>query len=84
MSVSKAITAPFHSNSDLELAERHRYGDEAALFRLAAQRFDSIIASGVVNGRLEFNSGNCYLQAGDLGNAILHYRRAQRLIPGDE
>jgi hypothetical protein len=54
------------------------------LFRLAAQRFDSIIASGVVNGRLEFNSGNCYLQAGDLGNAILHYRRAQRLIPGDE
>ena len=30
MSVSKAITAPFHSNSDLELAERHRYGDEAA------------------------------------------------------
>ena len=30
MSVSKAITAPFHQSSDLELAERHRYGDEAA------------------------------------------------------
>lgn len=54
------------------------------LFRSAAQRFNSIIAAGVVNGRLEFNLANCYLQAGDVGQAILHYRRAQRLIPGDE
>jgi len=54
------------------------------LFRSAAQRFSSIIAAGVVNGRLEFNLANCYLQAGDLGQAILHYRRVQRLIPRDE
>ncbi len=54
------------------------------LFRSAAQRFDSIIAAGVVNGRLEFNLANCHLQAGDVGRAILHYRRAERLIPGDE
>ncbi len=54
------------------------------LFRLAAQRFHSIVASGVVNGGLEYNLGNCYLQAGDVGRAILHYRRAQRLIPRDE
>ncbi len=54
------------------------------LFRSAAQRFDSIIAAGVVNGRLEFNIANCHLQAGDVGRAILHYRRAERLIPRDE
>lgn len=54
------------------------------LFRSAAQRFDSIIAAGVVNGRLEFNLANCHLQAGDVGRAILHYRRAERLIPRDE
>ena len=30
MSVSKVIAAPFHQSSDLELAERHRYGDDAA------------------------------------------------------
>ncbi len=59
--------------------------DEARrLFQLAAQRFSSIIASGMVNGRLEFNLANCYLQAGDVGRAVLHYRRAERLIPGDE
>ncbi|MHC4698891.1 MAG: SH3 domain-containing protein [Planctomycetota bacterium] len=53
------------------------------LFRSAAQRFESIAASGIANGRLEYNLGNCYLQAGDVGRAILHYRRAERLIPRD-
>jgi len=53
------------------------------LFRSAAQRFESIAGAGVVNGRLYFNLGNAYLQAGDVGKAILYYRRAQRLIPGD-
>lgn len=42
-----------------------------------------MIAAGIRNGRLEFNLGNALLQAGDLGRAILHYRRAERLIPGD-
>lgn len=53
------------------------------LFRLAAQRFSSIVAAGVVNGGLEYNLGNCYLQADDVGRAILHYRRAERLIPSN-
>ncbi|MEK6800272.1 MAG: tetratricopeptide repeat protein [Planctomycetota bacterium] len=51
--------------------------------RSAAQRFQSVISSGVMNGRLEYNLGNCHLQLGDLGRAILHYRRAQRLNPDD-
>ncbi len=54
------------------------------LFRSAAQRFESIISSGVTNGHLEYNLGNCHLQAGDVGRAILHYRRAQRLSPRDK
>ena len=54
------------------------------MFRSAAQRLESVVASGIYNGRLEYNLGNCYLQAGDLGRAILHYRRAERMIPGDE
>lgn len=54
-----------------------------SLFRSAALRFEGLRAAGLVNGRLEFNLGNCYLQAGDIGRAILHYLRAQRLIPRD-
>ncbi len=49
----------------------------------AAQRFKSLVAAGIINGRLEYNLGNCYLQARDPGRAVLHYRRAYRLIPRD-
>ena len=68
--------------------------DEARrLFLSAAKRWSRIaegsIAAGgmadggIASGPLEFNIGNAYLQAGDTGRAILHYRRAERLIPGD-
>ncbi len=53
------------------------------LYRSAARRFENMIQRGVVNGKLEFNTGNAYLQAADVGRAILHYRRAERLIPRD-
>lgn len=53
------------------------------LFLSAAQRYSSIIAAGVHNGYIEFNLGNCYLQAGDVGNAIVHYLRARQYIPRD-
>ena len=53
------------------------------LFRSAAQRFESLISANVVNGHLEYNLGNCFLQMGEVGRAILHYRRAEALIPRD-
>lgn len=53
------------------------------LFRSSAKRFEGIAALGITNGRLEFNTGNAFLQGGDVGRAILHYLRAKRLIPGD-
>ncbi len=72
------------SEFDQALAFQAEQPDRARrLFRSAAQRFESLRAAGVRNGRLEYNLGNCLLQAGDVGRAILHYRRAQRLIPGD-
>lgn len=52
-------------------------------FRQAAARFQLLIDDGVKNGRLYYNLGNACLQAGDLGRAILSYRRAERLMPGD-
>ncbi len=76
----KALAA-FDEAQRIQLDEPDR---ARRLFRSAAQRFGGIIAGGVANGRLEFNLANCYLQAGDVGRAILHFRRAERLIPGDE
>ena len=53
------------------------------LFQSASQRFAGVIATGVRNGRLEYNLGNCHLQMGDIGRALVHYRRAERMTPRD-
>jgi tetratricopeptide (TPR) repeat protein len=55
----------------------------ADAFRRAEHIFQTLIDSGVQNGRLYYNLGNTQLQLGQVGRAILSYRRAERLIPGD-
>ncbi len=57
--------------------------DRRAAFRAAAQRYDDALAAGHVNGALEYNAANAWLLGGDLGRAILHYRRALLLRPAD-
>lgn len=52
--------------------------------RAAAAGFEQLAASGPATGALHYNLGNAYLLAGDLGRAILNYRRAERLTPHDE
>ena len=52
-------------------------------FRTAVRRFQQLVDNGLVNGRLHYNLANAYLQSGELGLAILHYRNAQQFIPGD-
>ena len=66
--------APARPDTQVEFDQALRDFDEAQrfqnnqpdrarqLFRSAAQRLISIAAGGVVNGRLEFNVGNCLLQ----------------------
>jgi tetratricopeptide (TPR) repeat protein len=56
----------------------------AALFDEAAAAFMTIVEQGGIrNGRLYYNIGNCHYQRGDVGRAILAYRRAQRFMPSD-
>ncbi len=49
--------------------------DEAAL------RYETILANGFQNGQVYYNLGNTYYRLGELGKAILNYRKAQRFIP---
>jgi len=75
------------ASNEYEEATRIRRRDPARslqLFEASAARFQAIIDGGVRNGYLEYNLGNACLQAGRLGEAILHYRRAEREIPSDE
>jgi len=52
-------------------------------FREAAGLYEQALAMGHRNGALEYNAGNACFLAGDVGRAILHYRRALVLRPGD-
>src|SRR5690606_12416281 len=52
-------------------------------YREAAQLFESMLGEGYENGYVRYNLGNAWLRAGELGEAIAAYRRAELLIPGD-
>jgi tetratricopeptide (TPR) repeat protein len=62
-------------------AANQRY--EAGEFVAAAEGYQALVDAGVRDGRLYYNLGNAYFKSGDLGRAILNYRRAQRLLPRD-
>lgn len=53
------------------------------LLRQAAADFGALREAGVDSAALHYNLGNVCLRLGDLGRAIVHYRRAQRLAPRD-
>lgn len=54
------------------------------LFEKAALAFETVSREGgIENGRLFYNIGNIYFRLGDVGRAILNYRRAERFIPND-
>lgn len=54
-----------------------------ALYRKALLRYEQIVNEGVHSGKLYYNIGNTYFLLGDLGRAILNYRRASALTPRD-
>lgn len=54
------------------------------LYRRAADTFASIIGQGIENGHLYYNLANAQLRLGETGPAIVSYRRALRLMPGNE
>ena len=76
-----------------EANQRFREANEAAdtdsrraydLYQAAALRYRRLIdEDGRRNGKLLYNLGNAYFQMGDVGRAILAYRRALEYAPGD-
>jgi len=54
-----------------------------ASYRKAIEAYETLLGSGIRNGKLYYNLGNAYFRVGDLSRAILNYRRALRLMPGN-
>jgi tetratricopeptide (TPR) repeat protein len=54
------------------------------LYQKAVMRFERLARDGGIrNGKLYYNIGNTYFRLGNLGKAILNYRRAERYLPDD-
>ncbi len=54
------------------------------LYRESAAGFNALVDAGLHNAALEYDLGNVYFRLGELGRAIVHYRRALRLAPADQ
>ena len=52
-------------------------------YQEAIDDYFELIGKGYVNGHLYYNLGNAYFRSGQLGRAILNYKRAHLLIPRD-
>lgn len=61
-----------------------RSATNSAMYVEAAQQYESLIhEEGIRNGHLFYTTGNSWFMAGDVGRAILNYRRAELFIPND-
>ena len=70
----------FNAGNDLAGSD---YEAAQANWRKAAELLEGEAKSGLSNGPLFYNLGNIYFRLGDIGRAILNYRKAECYIPGD-
>lgn len=71
-------------SSALSDFERANQDYAAGRYSDAAHGFETVIAKQGFSAPLLFNLGNAWLEAGELGRAILSYERALVLSPGDD
>lgn len=55
----------------------------AQQYRRSAAAFEALADAGIHNVALHYNLGNVYYRLGDLGRAVLNYRRAARIDPSE-
>jgi tetratricopeptide (TPR) repeat protein len=78
---TRLFARPSTTARDAMLTANQLY--EAGHFAQAAQAYEQLADQGYAGSALFFNLGNAYFKQGDLGGAILNYRRAQGLDPRD-
>jgi hypothetical protein len=73
-----AASEAFRTATEVEGTE-----DRESAFRDAARLYEDVLDGGLRNGALHYNAANAWMLSGDVGRAILHYRRALLVRPGD-
>ncbi len=88
MLVGLGLSAPFTSQGAAPTPEAvFRQGNEfyeQGHYQEAIDKYQQILASGLKNGYVYYNLGNALLKEQRIGEAILQYERAKRLLPRDE
>lgn len=83
---SEAVSLFTQANEAFTLANAQKDSAQTeALFEKAIMLFERLIREGDIhNAKLYYNLANAYLHNGDIGKAILNYRRAETLDKNDE
>ncbi|MBN2054526.1 tetratricopeptide repeat protein [bacterium] len=75
---------PVAGNSMQALFEKGNAAYDQGDYEAALGSYQAIIEQDIHNGSVFYNAGNACFQLGRLGEAILYYERAARLLPRDE
>lgn len=81
ISTAATVTCQAQDNARRFITALEAY--KAQKFDTAVSEFEQIARSGVRNGELYYNLGNAHLKNNNLGQAILWYERALKLLPND-
>lgn len=79
-----AASAQSDSLSSMARWERAQQAYVDGDYARAAEEYQAIADGGEYSLKLHYNLGNAYFKLGNMGCAILHYNRAQRLAPSNE
>ena len=83
LSLIVQTTAAQSSDNLIELMVSANERYHAGEFSQAIEDYEAITEAGIQNSNVYYNLGNAYFKRGDLGRAILNYRRAHRFDPRD-
>jgi len=85
--ITPLIASGVSAGLSLDQAQSHfiegKQHYEAQEFEQAIQQYQTILQSGYFAPELFHNLGNAFYRTGNVGRAILNYRRAKRLAPMD-
>ena len=81
-------SATFAADYNLQTLEKahglFRAATNSSMYAEAAQQYEFLVEEeGVHNGNLFYTLGNSWFLAGDIGRAILNYRRAEQYLPNN-
>ena len=77
---SFADSSEEHSNIFLEANQAYNKEDYSSAISL----YEKLLGQNLRNGLIYYNLGNCYYRTGEIGKAILSYRRSELYNPRDE